>query len=137
MVFEHFGEFLKDLRKKKGLTQTQLAQLVGFSKAHINKLEKGLYKHPSITLLANLSQGLKTNIEDLLAVAGFIERRKSPLPELDDYLKKKFDFSDKEIDNIVSYIKFVHKDSQKKAKAKKATSKKETPSKKAMAARKL
>lgn len=135
MATKNFGNFLKDLRKKRGLTQTQLAKLVGFSKAHINKMEKGLYKNPSINLLANLSQGLKTNIEDLLATSGLIERRKSSLLELDDYLKKKFDFSDKEIDNIVSYINFVRRESKKKAKPqkpppKKASSKKEISLKK-------
>ena len=36
-----FGEYLKELRKSKGLTQKELAELSGFSNAEISKIESG------------------------------------------------------------------------------------------------
>lgn len=40
--FETFGELLRHLRKRAGLTQRDLGQAVGYSEAHIARLESGL-----------------------------------------------------------------------------------------------
>lgn len=36
-----FGQMIKEVRKNKSLTQTQLGQLIGVSKSQISKLENG------------------------------------------------------------------------------------------------
>jgi predicted ATPase/transcriptional regulator with XRE-family HTH domain len=40
--FEDFGELLRHLRKRAGLTQRDLGQAVGYSEAHIARLESGI-----------------------------------------------------------------------------------------------
>lgn len=40
--FEKFGELLRHLRKHAGLTQRELGQAVGYSEAHIARLESGI-----------------------------------------------------------------------------------------------
>jgi predicted ATPase/DNA-binding XRE family transcriptional regulator len=40
--FENFGELLRHLRKRAGMTQRDLGQSVGYSEAHIARLESGI-----------------------------------------------------------------------------------------------
>ena len=41
-TFKTFGEMLRYLRVREHMTQRELALTVGYSDAHINRLEKGL-----------------------------------------------------------------------------------------------
>lgn len=58
------NNILKELREQHGLTQDELAELVGVSRQTIISLEKGKYD-PSIKLAFKLSKVLKTAIEDI------------------------------------------------------------------------
>ena len=40
-AFDHFGEYLKSLRQKEGLTQNELAKTIGKSGMYISNIEKG------------------------------------------------------------------------------------------------
>lgn len=56
-----------DLRKKKNMTQSQLADIVGVKKSQISALENQ-QRLPSINLLIKLSYALNVSIEYLLGV---------------------------------------------------------------------
>lgn len=59
------GAKLTELRKKKGLTQNQLAEMLGISAPAVSKWENdGSY--PDITLLCPLARALDTNVDTLL-----------------------------------------------------------------------
>lgn len=58
-----FGKKLKLLRKSKGLTQEQLAEMANVHEKHISKLELGLYK-PSYNTLKKIYKALDLDIED-------------------------------------------------------------------------
>lgn len=55
---------IKELRQKLGLTQDQLAQLVGVRRETIVFLEQGKY-NPSLKLAYDVAQVLKVKIDDL------------------------------------------------------------------------
>ena len=59
------SERLKDLRKKKGLTQAELAKKVGLSIATIQGYEQGKYE-PKYENLCNLAIALDVGILDLV-----------------------------------------------------------------------
>lgn len=59
------GEKLTELRRKKGLTQEQLAALVGVSTPAVSKWEND-HSYPDITLLCPLARALDTNVDTLL-----------------------------------------------------------------------
>ena len=59
------GKKLADLRRKKGLTQGQLAEKLGISPAAVSKWETG-HSCPDITLLCPLARALDTNVDTLL-----------------------------------------------------------------------
>ncbi len=60
-----FGDNLKNLRIAAGLSQAQLADMMGVSSKTVSYWENG-YSEPSIAQLGQLKQALKTEYEDLL-----------------------------------------------------------------------
>lgn len=55
---------IKELRSREGLTQEELARLVGVRRETILFLEKGKY-NPSLKLAFRVSQALKAGIEEI------------------------------------------------------------------------
>ncbi len=59
------GAFLKRLRNEKGITQEQLAEMIGVKPAHISNIESG--KKPfSFNVFVRLYTALKVNPDSLL-----------------------------------------------------------------------
>ncbi|MGN0736436.1 MAG: helix-turn-helix domain-containing protein [Anaerovoracaceae bacterium] len=61
-----FGTKIADLRKDKGLTQAQLADLLNISNKTVSRWETG-EGYPEITLLAPLARALGVTVDELLA----------------------------------------------------------------------
>lgn len=71
-----FGDYLKKLRKNKGLTLKQLGEITGFSHTYLSQLERGLRGTngvPSETL-KQLSRALEIDYAELLIKAGHISQ---------------------------------------------------------------
>ena len=62
---DNFGERLKKLRKKAGLTQEELAEKAGVSNITISQWENGIYA-PTMTRIKALAQALNVPESDLL-----------------------------------------------------------------------
>ena len=60
-----FARNLKAERYRKGLTQSELAELANVSESTISLLERGV-QTPSILLVYDISKILETDINDLL-----------------------------------------------------------------------
>jgi len=52
------GERIRTLRKQKGLTQAELAEKAGISRATLSKLENGLIAQISVVTLAEILNAL-------------------------------------------------------------------------------
>ncbi|MBT1700282.1 helix-turn-helix domain-containing protein [Fulvivirgaceae bacterium PWU4] len=55
-----FGELLKELRNKKGLTQEELATDCGLDRTYISMLERGL-RQPTLTTLFKIAEVLNVS----------------------------------------------------------------------------
>lgn len=62
-----FGERLKQYRKARGLTQQELADLLGVSNKSVSRWESGSY--PDVATLGPLAHALGVTVDDLLGVA--------------------------------------------------------------------
>lgn len=69
MIYSQFGETLKQLRKGRGMTQSELGAKIGLSKAVISKYETGL-GYPSFDVLILIAQFFGVSTDYLLGVAG-------------------------------------------------------------------
>ena len=77
------GKFIADMRKKKGLTQKQLAELLNVTDKTVSKWETG-HHLPDALLLQELSFVLKVDIDELLAGEEFSSKEISS----EEYMKK-------------------------------------------------
>ncbi len=65
MDYNNFGKYIAYLRKKIGLTQEQLGEMLGISGKSVSKWERGI-TFPSVFLLKKLSKIMKVSCDELL-----------------------------------------------------------------------
>jgi len=97
-----FGLRIKNIRKKRGLTQSAVAELAGVEPKHISCIESGK-SFPSLMLIENLSQVFNVHPKELFE---FTEP-----PTIKDLkieiLKILRDATDEEVEKIFTYAKFI------------------------------
>jgi len=71
-----FGEELKRIRERKGLTVNQLAIYSGVSAASISRYETGSRSTPKPPTIKKLATGLKMDYKELMKIAGYVEQVK-------------------------------------------------------------
>lgn len=69
MNYCQFGETLKQLRKGRGMTQSELGAKIGLSKAVISKYETGL-GYPSFDVLILMAQFFGVSTDYMLGITG-------------------------------------------------------------------
>jgi transcriptional regulator with XRE-family HTH domain len=62
-----FGEHLRELRQKRGLTQVDLAERCGFPQARISELERG-GRTPNLVTIIRLALALECKVSALVSV---------------------------------------------------------------------
>lgn len=68
-----FGEFFKNIRTEKGLSQRQLAELSHISNTEISRIESGERRNPSPNILKSLAPHLGISYGELMIKAGYID----------------------------------------------------------------
>lgn len=63
-MMQLIGDKIRTLRRKRGLSQEQLGELVGFSQSKISKIEKGDWD--SLSDLRSIARALEVPIEELV-----------------------------------------------------------------------
>lgn len=86
MNYEKIGEFIKEKRKERNLTQKELASKIGVTDKAISKWERGL-GCPDVSILEILSEELDCSILELLK-GRKIDNEVIPITEADDYIKE-------------------------------------------------
>ena len=64
-VAQLFGSRLREIRKRKGLSQERLAEATALSTNYIGEMERGL-KAPGLAVIVRLSRALGVTVHDLL-----------------------------------------------------------------------
>jgi transcriptional regulator with XRE-family HTH domain len=91
---ELFGSRIRELRKSKGLSQEQLAEVIGIDQKHMSRIELGK-SYPSLDRLVRIAEALKVSLPDLFEYMHLndeIERTRSigeMLKELSEDSQKK------------------------------------------------
>ncbi|AKA72312.1 helix-turn-helix domain-containing protein [Clostridium scatologenes] len=104
-----FGEFLKNLRKEKGLSQRQLADLCNISNTEISRIESGERQKPSPNILKAIAPHLGISYGELMTKAGYIEET----IDHEKYTELIFRTEDGEFADTLKMAKNIHnKDSE-------------------------
>lgn len=70
MLLKTIGKNIRFLRKKRGLSQIDLAVMVGVDRSYLSGIENG-HKNMTIMLLQNVATVLEVALEDLLKGPSF------------------------------------------------------------------
>ena len=81
-----FGKKVRELRKSKGLTQEQLAEIIGMETPNISKMETGLH-FPQFENLNKLSKALGVEMIELFNF-GHFKNKEELISEIIKYLKE-------------------------------------------------
>lgn len=68
------GQRIKKMRKMRGYSITELAELADVSKSYLSYIERDLQKNPSLQFLSKLAVPLNTTVEFLLGNSELDER---------------------------------------------------------------
>lgn len=60
------GERVKQLRKAKGLSLTELAERAGVAKSYLSSIERNIQSNPSVQFLEKIAAVLNVSVEALL-----------------------------------------------------------------------
>ena len=74
MTVEEFGRYLRELRKRAGLSQRDLAQRAGIDFTYLSKIENGRVDPPGEQTMRALATALGADAETLLARARKLPR---------------------------------------------------------------
>lgn len=104
-----FGEFFKNIRTEKGLSQRQLAELSHISNTEISRIESGERRNPSPNTLKSLAPHLGISYGELMIKAGYIDES----IEHEKYTEHIFRKADGELTDTIRLAKTIHdKDSE-------------------------
>ena len=82
------GRNIQELRKRKGMTLTQLAANAGISKSYLSNIERGVNQNPSIEVLKRLAVVLHADLKTLLRIDDGIEPEENLNQELIDLIEE-------------------------------------------------
>ena len=107
MIFDDkyfIGRKIKSFRKKRGLTQAELAEKIDLSEKHISKIEASIHvpseKYPNLKMILKIAEALEIGMEEF----GF-ELKTDGNPDREELIKCIFDSTDEEIKLLLSVVK--------------------------------
>lgn len=95
------GKNIYEIRKRRGLTLTELADRAGIAKSYLSNIERNLNQNPSINVIEKLAFVLEVDLKELLGV-GSDEKEPQLDSEWVDFVKELRD-SGVEKDQILEY----------------------------------
>lgn len=102
MNYEKIGRFISEKRKEKGLTQKELANIIGVTDKAVSKWERGM-GCPDVSILEILAECLGVSILEILK-GRIIENEVIPITEANDYIKDTVEYSKMNNNNKIKEI---------------------------------
>ncbi|MCM1053332.1 MAG: helix-turn-helix domain-containing protein [Ruminococcus sp.] len=78
-LYNEIGKKIKSMRKKRGMTQENLADITNYSLSFIANIESNTYQAFSISALNNIAKALDTSMKNLLPEENFINKLNSEI----------------------------------------------------------
>ena len=85
-IIEKLGQRIREIRKKRGMTQAELAEKAGISVNFVGTAERGIHS-PSISTLERIAKALHVNISQLFDFTEELPEKKYAIKELISILK--------------------------------------------------
>ncbi|OKL36556.1 helix-turn-helix domain-containing protein [Domibacillus mangrovi] len=101
------GEIIQKIRKKKGITLSELADRANMSKSYLSNIERNVNQNPSIQVMEKLASVLEVDLHTLLGIKA--EPTLSSERDWIDFVKelKKAGIEKEQIQDYKSVIEFI------------------------------
>ena len=105
----NYGDYLKSLRLKQGLTLREVEAKTGVSNAYISQLETGKVKQPSPSNLYKLADLYQVTYEELMEKAGYPVPKATKKPESENLMvhNRLGKITSEEEDELLDYLNFI------------------------------
>lgn len=105
-TFEHFGEYLRVARQRKGMSLRAVEAAIGISNAYLSQLEQGKIKQPSPVMLHELSQLYDLSYTEVMRLVGYPVPGEEEKAE-SDIAARIGPVTEEEEDELIDYLKFL------------------------------
>ncbi len=96
---QKFGKRVREIRKSKGLTQEQIAELINIEPPNVSKMESGLH-FPQPDKIEKLAKALDVNIQELFDFEHIQKKQ-----DLINYINKSIsEFDTKKLELVYKFI---------------------------------
>ncbi|WP_062109532.1 helix-turn-helix domain-containing protein [Bacillus niameyensis] len=75
------GKNISEIRKRKGLTLTELAERAGIAKSNLSNIERNLNQNPSINIIEKIAVVLGVDVDTLLNTNTNVEAKQQEIEE--------------------------------------------------------
>ncbi len=105
----NYGEYLKSLRLKQGLTLREVEAQTGVSNAYLSQLETGKVKQPSPSNLYKLAELYNVTYEELMERVGYPVPKATQEPRSEKFMahNRLGKLSSDEEEELIDYLKFI------------------------------
>jgi transcriptional regulator with XRE-family HTH domain len=104
MILHQLGNRIRDLRKERGLTQEQLAELAGLHYTYIGSVERA-EKNVSVLNLAKIATALKVGGYELFAYTRITQRTKGKSHDIDQVLELLLTLKPTEVNKVNNILR--------------------------------
>jgi len=108
------GKVLKEARESRRLSLREVEIQSGISNAYLSQLENDKIKKPSANTLYKLSSLFKIDFDDLMVIAGIVEKKEALSEAVDDFSFLAQNATIEEKQKLVEYLKWLRYQEQEK-----------------------
>lgn len=101
------GKILKEARELRRLSLREVEIQSGVSNAYLSQLENDKIKKPSANTLYKLSELFNINFDDLMVVAGIVEKKKDSSKSEGHFAFSSENLTVDEEKRLIEYLKFL------------------------------
>src|SRR6266571_917985 len=105
---QKIGKYIKYQRSKRKLSLNAFADTLELDPSFLMHLENGDYNTLKLDMVEKIASGLHMTMGDFLWKCQILnDRDRTYIPELDFYLREKFQFPDDAIEDVKLYLKLI------------------------------
>lgn len=101
------GTYVKYQREKRGLSLRAYAETTSLTPSYLSRLENGEYHSVSFTVIDRLAHGFQMPIPEFLKKCQITEELHTSLPDIDFYLREKYQLPTSAVEDMVLFFKFI------------------------------
>lgn len=116
---DKLGPVLHRLRLERSIPASELSKETGLSRSYISYLEGGRFRDVGIEKFVRLLLAFKVSADQVLAEAGYLPSKKTPMPDPEQFLRAHYKLSPANLATATDFLEFLARKQKRGPKAEK------------------